>query len=87
MKQPAKRLKDAGLLAARHYLALASDPRGRLRDEEKMLARLNRHVAKLCKAYSALNPTLHATEDMVLTELLNEARRRGPLTPQLGKDL
>jgi hypothetical protein len=87
MRQPPKKMKDAALLTARHYLSLRSDLRGSAQSEARMLSRLNTHAARIAKACNRLNPGIGTTADMVLGELHKEAARLGPLTPILGQDM
>lgn len=86
IEQPPKRLRDAALKTARHYLWTCADAVGS-RHEMRLSKRLDQHAEKIAAEYRRRNSGLQATAEQVRHELIVEAQKRGPLAPFLGKDL
>lgn len=79
-KLPPRSVIEAAVKAMQLYLGIACDPRARLRDEQKLRARVARKVATIVKSTGN-------TDDNVWNQLENEARRRGKICPLPGKDI
>lgn len=78
--KPTKAQLNKVVLSMRHLLALASDPRGRLRDEQRMHAK----VTKLCDVIA--RRTGMAVAD-VWAQVETHARKLGAVTPLPGRDM
>jgi hypothetical protein len=80
MAKPSKKALDGAVLSMRHLLALCADVRGRFSDETRMRARVTKRCAGIAK-------TAGMDADEVWRQIEERARKLGPLTPMLGRDL
>ena len=80
MPRPTKAALNKVLRNMRMYLSCRADTRGRPSDEARLKARTERACAKVANQIGA-DPA------QVWAEVAREARRVGPLTPILGKDI
>ena len=78
-KLPPKSVIEKAVKNMQFYLGYIRDPRGRIQDQKRLKARVDRSIATIVKSTGN-------TEDNVWMQLEGEARRRGLMMPLPGKD-
>jgi len=79
-KLPPKSVIEKAVKQMRLYLGALSDVRGRVSDQNKLRAMVDKSVARIVASTGN-------TEDNVWGQLEDEARRRGAIMPMPGKDI